>query len=132
MDKPEVATALCEIPKYLREHPDTSLSTRLREILASRTSPVTEADLVLVLSVHHDLIDSWAAYVEDQRTSAGWYVVASDVTTRGPEWILAQPGRKNLAFDSRIAAYAALILRIVAQGLGFSVAAKAFTSKPKS
>ena len=30
MDRTEVAAALCEIPKYLREHPDTSLSTRLR------------------------------------------------------------------------------------------------------
>ena len=117
MDRTEVAAALCEIPKYLREYPDTSLSTRLREILASRTHPVTEAELVSILSVHRDLIDSWALYVEDQRTSDGWYVAVSNDPTRQPEWILARPGRKNVAFDSPIAAYAALILRIVAQGL---------------
>lgn len=119
MDRIEVAAALCEIPKYLRDHPDTSLSTRLREILASRADPVREADLVSALSVHRDLIDSWAAYVEDQQTSDGWYVsVSNDEPTRRPEWILARPGRKEkLAFDSPIAAYAALILRIVAQGL---------------
>jgi hypothetical protein len=118
MDRREVAVAVCEIPKYLREHPDTSLSARLREILASRTDPVREADLVSVLSVHRDLIDSWAAYVEDLRTSDGWYVAVSNEHTRRPEWILARPGRKErLAFDNPIAAYAALILRIVAPGL---------------
>lgn len=132
MDGTEIAAALCEIPKYLQEHPDISLSVRLREILASRTGPVREADLVSILSAHRDLIDSWAAYVEDQRTSDGWYVGVSNDPTLRPEWILAQPGRKNLAFDSPISAYAALILRIVAQGLGYSVATKATTSKPKS
>jgi hypothetical protein len=122
MDRREVAVAVCEIPKYLREHPDTSLSARLREILASRTDPVREADLVSALSVHRDLIDSWAAYVEDLRTSDGWFVAVSNEHTRRPEWILARPGRKErLAFDNPIAAYAALILRIVAPGLlGFS------------
>jgi hypothetical protein len=118
MDRREVAAAVCEIPKYLREHPDTSLSARLREILASRTDPVREADLVSALSVHRDLIDSWAAYVEDLRTSDGWFVAVSNEHTRRPEWILARPGRKErLAFDDPIAAYAALILRIVAPGL---------------
>jgi hypothetical protein len=67
-------------------------------------------------------IDSWAAYVEDLRTSDGWFVAVSNEHTRRPEWILARPGRKEwLAFDNPIAAYAALILRIVAPGLlGFS------------
>jgi hypothetical protein len=118
MDRSEVAGALCEIPKYLREHPGTSLSVRLQEILASRMEPVREADLVSVLSVHRDLIDSWAAYVEDQRTPDGWYVAVSNEPTRQPEWILMRPGRKErVAFDSPIAAYAALILSIVARGL---------------
>jgi hypothetical protein len=119
MDRTEVATALCEIPKYLQEHPDTSLSARLQEILASRTDPVREADLISTLSEHRDLVDSWAAYVEDQRTLDGWYVEVSNGPTRRPDWILARPDRKDrLAFDSPIAAYAALILRVVAQGLG--------------
>ena len=117
MDKSEVAAALCEIPQYLREHPDTSLSTRLREVLASRTHPVTQADLVSILSAHRDLIDSWAVYVEDQRTLDDWHIAVSNDPTRQPEWILARPGRKNITFDSPIAAYAALILRIVARGL---------------
>ena len=118
MDRREVAAAVCEIPQYLREHPDTSLSARLKEILASRTDPVREADLVSVLSAHRDLIDAWAAYVENQRTSGGWYVAASNEHASRPEWILARPGRKQrVAFDTPIAAYAALILRIVAQGL---------------
>ena len=118
MDRREVAAAVCEIPKYLCEHPDSSLSARLGEILASRTDPVREADLVSVLSVHRDLIDSWAAYVEDLRTSDGWYVAVSNEHTSRPEWILARPGRKErVAFDTPIAAYAALILRIVAQRL---------------
>ena len=121
MDKAEVATALCEIPKYLREHPDISQSARVREVLASRTGPVTEADLISALSAQQDLVDSWGAYVEDQRCSDGWYVEVSISSARQPEWILARPGRKKgLAFDSLIAAYAALILRIVAQGLGVS------------
>lgn len=118
MDRSEVAAALCEIPRYLREHPGTLLSVRLREILASRMDPVREADLVSVLSVHRDLIESWAAYLEDQRTSDGWYVAVSNEPTRQPEWILMRPGRKDrVAFDSPVAAYAALILSIVAQGL---------------
>jgi hypothetical protein len=118
MDRREVATAVCEIPKYLREHPDASLSARLREILASRSDPVREADLVLVLSEHRDLIDLWTSYVEDQRTSDGWYVAVSNEDARRPEWILARPGRQErLAFDTPIAAYAALILRVVARGL---------------
>jgi hypothetical protein len=121
MDKAAVATALCEIPKYLHEHPDTSLSARVREVLASRTGPVREADLISTLSAQRDLVDSWAAYVEDQRTSDGWYVEVSNGSARQPEWILARPGHKErLAFDSPTAAYAALILRIVAQGLGVS------------
>ena len=63
-------------------------------------------------------IDSWAAYVEDLRMSDGWYVAVSNEQTRRPEWILARPGRKErLAFDNPIAAYAALILRIVAPRL---------------
>jgi hypothetical protein len=118
MDRPEVAAALCEIPEYLHEHPDTSLSARLREILVSRTDPVREADLVSILSVRRDLIDSWAAYVEDQGTSDGWYVAVTNDPARRPEWILARPGRQErVVFDSSIAAYAALILRLVAQGL---------------
>ena len=117
MDRTEVAAALCEIPQYLREHPDTSLSTRLREVLASRTHPVTQADLVSILAAHRGLIDSWALYVEDQRTFDDWHVAVSNDPTRQPEWILVRPGRKNIAFDSPIAAYAALILRIVARGL---------------
>jgi hypothetical protein len=118
MDRREVATAVCEIPKYLREHPDASLSARLRGILASRTDPIREADLVSVLSEHRDLIDLWASYIEDQRTSDGWYVAVSTEHARRPDWILARPGRKErLAFDTQIAAYAALILRVVAQGL---------------
>ena len=118
MDSTEIAAALCEIPNYLREHPDISLSARRREILASRTDPVREADLGSVLSVHRNLIDSWAAYVEDQRTSDGWYVTVSDDPTRRSDWILARRGRKErLAFDSPIAAYASLILRMVAQEL---------------
>jgi hypothetical protein len=121
MDRAEVATALCEIPKYLHDHPDTSLSARLREVLASRTDPVREADLISTLSAHRDLVDSWAAYIADQRTSDGWYVEASNGTALRPEWMLVRPGRKHrLAFDSAAAVYAALILRIVAQGLGVS------------
>src|SRR5580700_5382813 len=110
MDRTEVAAALCEIPEYLREHPDTSLSTRLREVLASRTHPVTQADLVAILSSRCDLIDSWALYGEKQRTFDDWYVAVSNDPTRQSEWILARPGRKDIAFDSPIAAYAALIL----------------------
>lgn len=121
MDEAEVATALCEIPKYLREHPDISLSARVREVLASRMAPVREADLISALSAQQDLVDLWGAYVEDQRTSDGWYVEVSIGPARQTEWILARPGRKKgLAFDSPIAAYAALILRMVAQGLGVS------------
>ena len=119
MDRTEVATALCEIPRYLHEHPDTSLSARVREVLASRVEPVREADLTSTLLAQHELIDSWAAYIEDQRTSDGWYVEVSNSPAHQPEWILARPGRKDrLAFDSPVAAYAALILRFVAQGLG--------------
>jgi hypothetical protein len=118
MDRREVATAVCEIPKYLREHPDSPLSARLREILASRTDPVREADLVSVLSERRDLIDLWTSYVEDQRTPDGWYVTVSNEHARRPEWILARPGRnERLAFDTPVAAYAALILRVIAQGL---------------
>jgi hypothetical protein len=118
MDRLEVAAAVCEIPTYLREHPNTSPSARLEEILASRTDPVREADLISILSAHRGLIDSWAAYVEDQRTSDGWYVAVSNEPKRPSEWILERLGRKErLTFDSPIAAYAALILRIVAQGL---------------
>jgi len=118
MNRTEVAAALCEIPKYLREHPDTSLSARLGDILASRMDPVREADLISILSTDRDLIESWAAYVGDQRTSDGWYIAVSNGPTRQPEWILARGGRKErLAYDSAVGAYAALILRIVAQGL---------------
>jgi len=115
MNGTEIAAALCEIPKYLNEHPDSSLSVRLREILASRTGPVKEADLVSILSAHGDLIDSWAAYVENQQTTDGWYVAVSTEPKHPTEWILKRTGRKDLlTFESKIAAYAALILRIAA------------------
>jgi hypothetical protein len=116
MDRTAIAAALCEIPQYLREHPDTSLSGRLREILASRKDPVTEADLLSILSARHDLIDSWSAYVEDQRMSDGWHVAVSNEPA--PRWILVRRGRgTSIAFDSPSAAYAALVLRILAHGL---------------
>jgi hypothetical protein len=115
MNGTEIAAALCEIPTYLNEHPDISLEVRLREILSSRAGPVKEADLVSILSAHRELIDSWAAYIEDQRTTDGWYVAVSTKSKGPTEWILKRLGRKDLlTFDSQIAAYAALILRIAA------------------
>ncbi len=118
MDKAEVAASLCQMPDYLHDHPDMSLAARLQQILASRTDPITEADLVSALHARPELIETWAAYVEDQRTSDGWYVTPSNTPTGGSEWILSRPGRKQpIVFDSPSAAYAALILRIVAQGL---------------
>jgi hypothetical protein len=116
MDKAAVAAALCEMPAYLREHPHTSLKVRLEEILALRTDPVTEADLLRILSARQDLIESWTAYVENQRTADGWYVAVADQPPR--RWILSRPGhRHRIAFESKAAAYAALVLRIMAPGL---------------
>lgn len=118
MDREQVATALCQIPEYLHKHPDSSLSARLQEILAARMEPVREADLVATLSMNSELIDSWSAYVCDQRTSDGWYVKVSTEPSLRPGWILTRPGHKDrVIFDTPVAAYAALILRIVAQAL---------------
>jgi hypothetical protein len=114
MGKVEAAIAFCEIPVYLREHANVSLARRCREILASVTDSVTEADLIPILAVRPGLTDLWADYIADQRTSDGWYAVTEKSPDRPHQWIVARLGHKaRLIFDSPAAAYAALVLRIV-------------------
>jgi hypothetical protein len=99
---------------YLREHANVSFARCCREILASVTDSVTEADLIPILAGHPGLTDLWADYIADQRTSDGWYVVTENLHNQPREWIVARHGHKaRLIFDSPAAAYAALVLRIV-------------------
>jgi len=114
MGRVETAIAFCEIPMYLREHANVSFARCCREILASVTDSVTEADLIPILAGHPGLTDLWADYIADQRTSDGWYVVTENLHNQPREWIVARHGHKaRLIFDSPAAAYAALVLRIV-------------------
>ncbi len=113
-NRAETAAALCELARYLRAHPDTSLAVRRRELLRAADDLICEADLVKVLHAHPELIDSWSSFVEDQRTSDGWYVTARQTAPREAEWVLACPGREDsIAFSSAAAAYAGLIARVV-------------------
>jgi hypothetical protein len=118
MDRAGVASAVCELATYLREHPDVSLAARRQELLGSGVSHVSAADLVSILSERPQLLESWASYVDDQRTSQGWYVTFRFVSGGEPTWIVARLGNsQRLLFDSRVAAFAALIVRIVGQPL---------------
>jgi hypothetical protein len=113
-NRAETVAALCELAICLRAHPDTSLAVCRRELLRAGDDLVCEADLVNVLLARPELIDSWASFVEDQRTSDGWYVAVRQTAPRGAEWVLARPGRKDaIAFSSAAAAYAGLIARVV-------------------
>jgi hypothetical protein len=114
MDRADVAVALCELATYLREHPDTSLAARRQELLGSGVSRVSAADLAPILRERPQLVESWTSYVEDQRTADGWYVTVRNVPRGESAWIVAGPrNSQSLQFDSRVAAFATLIVRIV-------------------
>jgi len=118
LDRAEIAKAVCELATYLREHPDTSLAARRQELLGSGVDRVTDADLVPILLKRPQLIEAWISYVEDQRTSDGWYVTVRNVSGGESAWIVTRPrNSQSLQFDSRVAAFAALIVRIVGQPL---------------
>jgi hypothetical protein len=118
MDRAAVVSAVCELATYLREHPDVSLVARRQELLGSGVSDVSAAELASTLSDLPQLLESWASYVDDQRTWQGWYVTFRFVSGGEPTWIVARPGdRQRFLFDSRVAAFAALVVRIVGQPL---------------
>ena len=118
MDRAEVASLVCELATYLGEHPNVSLAARRQELLGFGVYRVSATDLAPILSERPQLLEAWTSYVEDQRTSDGWYVTVRNVPGDKPEWIVARPGNaKNFVFDSRVAAFAALIVRVVRQPL---------------
>jgi len=118
MDRAEVAVAVVELATYLRDHPDTSLAARRQELLGSGVYRVPASDLASILLKQPQLLESWASYVEDQRTSDGWYVTVRSMPGAESVWIVARPGNsQSLLFDSRVAAFAALIVRIVGRPL---------------
>jgi hypothetical protein len=118
MDRAEVASLVCELATYLRDHPNVSLAARRQELLGRRVYRVSAADLAPILTARTQLLESWTSYIEDQRTSDGWYVTVRSVPGGEPAWIVARPGNtQSFVFDSQVAAFAALIVRIVGQPL---------------
>jgi hypothetical protein len=118
MDRAEGASAVCELAMYVRVHPDISLAARRQELLRSGIFRVSAIDLAPILLERSQLLESWTSYVEDQRTSDSWYVTVQNMPGGESAWIVARPGNsQSLLFDSRVAAFAALIVRIVGQPL---------------
>jgi hypothetical protein len=118
MDRVEAASAVCELPIYLREHTNTSLAARREELFEAATTSVHERDLKAILMTRPALVEAWESSIEDQRTSDGWYVIVRDVLGGSPQWIVARPScSEGTAFDSRVAAFAALIVRVVGEPL---------------
>ena len=114
MDRAELSLAVCEIPTYLREH-GVSLVARRRE-LSSVAMAVREIELAAVLTTGH--MEAWQAYVEDQRTSDGWYMTVQNRPGRSPQWTVTRRVNAGaVSFDSRVMAFAALIARIVGEPL---------------
>jgi hypothetical protein len=99
---------------YVREHPDTSVAARRRELMRCGGDVVCEADLLEILLARRGLIDSWASYVQDQRTSDGLFVTVRQMPTRGVEWAVARSRDGDVAtFSSAAPAYARLIAEIL-------------------
>jgi hypothetical protein len=118
MDRVEVASAECEVPMYLRDHTETSLAARIDDLYRAAETSVHEADLKTILAAKPALMEEWQSYIEDQRTSDGWYVAVRNVQQGSPLWIVTRLRDANdIAFDSRVAAFAALIARIVGNPL---------------
>lgn len=118
MDHAQVASAVCELAAYLREHPDISLARRRQELIKPGVHPIRAADLEPILSARPQLLESWESYVENQRTPDGWYVTVRKAPGDEPEWIVARPGNtKSFVFDSQVAAFAMLIVNVVGQPL---------------
>jgi hypothetical protein len=112
-DRAELSLAVCELPTY-REH-GVSLAARRRE-LSGTEMPVRETELAAVLTTGH--MEAWQAYVEDQRTSDGWYMTVQNRPGRSPQWTVTRRTNAGaVSFDSRVLAFAALIARIVGEPL---------------
>jgi hypothetical protein len=114
LNRQDAAAALCEVANYLREHPDTSVAARRRELMLCGGDVVCETDLLDVLLARPELIESWASYVQDQRTSDGLFVTVRQMPRREVEWAVARSRGDDVAtFSSAPPAYARLIAEIL-------------------
>jgi hypothetical protein len=102
----------------LREHTNTSFSARVNELYEATKARIHETDLKAILESRPELMEAWQAYVEDQRTTDGWYVNAQNVPGRNPQWIVTRRGNAGaVSLDSPVSAFAALIARVVGEPL---------------
>ena len=83
---------------------------------SSGRRPVTEAVLRSVLASRPDLIESWLAYSEDQRSSDAWYFLSDQNAPRGSQWVVGRPsGGSSLLFQEAAAACAVFVARTVGE-----------------
>jgi hypothetical protein len=117
MGSTSVALSLCSLAVACIAENNRSFNDLCKKIWeSSGRSPVTEEALRTVLASRPDLIDSWLAYSDDQRSSDAWYFASKQVAPRGSQWVVGKlSGGTPLQFHEPAAACAAFVARTVGE-----------------
>ena len=112
------AASICALASLYRQ-PGNALSFNALRQGTWRESggcSVTEEALVDVFVNRPELIDSWLAYSEDQRSGEAWYFVHEPKTERGLDWVVGNLSMgAALRFGDRAVACAAFVARTVGE-----------------
>jgi hypothetical protein len=118
MSSTSVALSICGLAiTYRRADNERSFHDLREEIWESfGLSPVTEEALGSVLATRSDLIESWLAYSEDQRSSGAWYLLSKQVAPGGSQWVVGNSSSQiSLQFREPAVACAAFVARTVGE-----------------
>ena len=108
--------ALCRLPiDFRRTRNVSTIDLVVRSGYPAVASQVTADHVRRYLAGKPDLVDSWFAWSDDQRSSAGWWLAEKSATTY--EIGYHDPKRERqeapLAFDDRVRACAEFIVRAI-------------------
>lgn len=102
---------------YRRADNDLSFDAlRQRAWRESGRVSVNEQELVAALAARPELVDSWLAYSEDQRSNDAWYLACEPEAAQSSRWVVGKPSARTvLRFPDRIVACAAFVARTVGE-----------------